>query len=121
VYNNQVFRNPGKSAEWIAFNPTLAKDLSWKPSDKEMFAWADEHGELTAFSRYWRDGNIEMLVPKHDNEVGEGWYTLISEKALEQLDKINTPFFSLKRRITRELSYKSYQTESFNQQLDKWE
>lgn len=121
VFNTQDFRNPGKVAEWIAFNPVLARQLGWKPNSAEMFAWEDEEGNLMAFSRYWRDGNIEMSVPKHDNEVGEGWYTLISEKALAQLKNIQTPFFTLKRRITRELFYEGYQTDTFDQMLDEWE
>src|SRR3989339_316313 len=121
VFNYHDFRNPEKVAGWIAFNPAIARYLGWKPNTTEMFAWEDETGNLMAFSRYWRDGNIEMSIPKHDNEVGEGWYTLISENALAQLKNIQTPFFTLKRRITRELFYEGYQTDTYDQMMDEWE
>lgn len=63
IINENNFENSGLTADWIAFNPSLAHSLGWKPSAKGSFAWEDRHGNLMAESIYWMDGNQGMAPP----------------------------------------------------------
>lgn len=72
---------------WIAFNPFIAKQLGWRHSDKGMFAWEDEKGNVMAQSFYWRSGNVQRCR-NPNSEMGEGWIVAISIDAYSLIQKI---------------------------------
>lgn len=69
---------------WIAFNPIIATILGWKPSEEGCFAWVDEDGNKMVESIFWQMGNIHDYN-RSNAETGEGWYVLMSSKALDKL------------------------------------
>lgn len=69
---------------WIAFNPIIATILGWKPSEEGYFAWVDEDGNKMVESIFWQMGNI-YDCNRSNAETGEGWYVLMSSKALDEL------------------------------------
>lgn len=72
---------------WIAFNPFIAKQLGWRHSDKGMFAWEDEKGNVMAQSFYWRSGNVQRCR-NPNSEMGEGWIVAVSIDAYSLIQKI---------------------------------
>lgn len=72
---------------WIAINPDIAKSLGWRHSDKGMFAWEDEKGNVMAQSFYWRSGNVQYIW-RTDEELGEGWFVVVSKEAYSALRKV---------------------------------
>ncbi|MCX8534346.1 NACHT domain-containing protein [Chryseobacterium luquanense] len=85
IKRKPVLNYDGIKNNWIAFNPELARKFGWIP-DEQLFAWKSKDQEVMAKSIYWLNGNVEMGT-RYDGEVGEGWYVVISHKALGQLQK----------------------------------
>lgn len=122
IKNEHRFKNSGLTADWIAFNPSLANSLGWKPSANGSFAWEDYNGNLMAESIYWMDGNQDFVPPHTNSESGEGWYVRISLQALTLLDNLNTSFFTIRKKIIRERNYQGNQSkEIYTQTIDEWE
>lgn len=86
-------------SNWIAINPALARQLEWIPETKKLFAWKNSKGELMAESVYWSNGNVQM-TPRKDAEVGEGWFVIVSEVGLKQINLMEEPLF-LHKKLTR--------------------
>ncbi len=89
-------------SKWIAINPSLARYLGWKPEPTKLFAWKDAQEELMVESLYWLNGNMQF-TPRKDGEVGEGWFVIISEKALEQIKAVENSLF-LQKKLVRSKS-----------------
>ena len=85
-------------SNWIAINPALAKHLEWIPETTRLFAWKNSKGELMAESVYWSNGNVQM-TPRKDAEVGEGWFVLVSEAGLKQINSIEETLFLQKKLV----------------------
>lgn len=88
---------------WIAFNPVIAITLGWKPSKKGYFAWVDEDGNKMVESIFWQMGNI-YDCHRSNAETGEGWYVIISSKAMEELSALGDLFIhqQVERRLRNE-------------------
>ena len=86
-------------SKWIAINPDLARFLDWKPEPSKLFGWKDDNGKLMVESIYWLNGNIDM-VPRKDNEIGEGWYITASEEGLSRIKEIEPNIF-IQKKLTR--------------------
>lgn len=83
-------------SNWIAINPALARHLEWIPETTKLFAWKNSKGELMAESVYWSNGNVQM-TPRKDAEVGEGWFVIVSEAGLKQINSIEKNLFLQKK------------------------
>jgi hypothetical protein len=77
----RMYDSPG--AEWMAFNPELARAVGWTLDDETLFGWKDEKGQPMVWSIWWQDGLYQALPPKLYDDVGEGWAIVGSSKALE--------------------------------------
>lgn len=104
------FTEPGDEP-WLslgaAFNPVLAADLGWQPSNG-LFAWQDDEGRPTCWSAWWRDGNRSHRPPSFDDVVGEGWLVLASESAVAAIERAIGPM----ERIVTVIHTISYHSET---------
>lgn len=89
IIRDGYFGNNRMKQRWIAINPTLAYSLGWHPDADGYFAWTDENGKKMVESVYWQNGNVNYHG-RDSIEMGEGWYVLASEDALEQLRSAGT-------------------------------
>ena len=89
IIRDGYFGNNRMKQRWIAINPTLAYSLGWHPDADGYFAWTDENGKKKVESVYWQNGNVNYHG-RDSIEMGEGWYVLASEDALEQLRSAGT-------------------------------
>lgn len=76
------FDSPG--VNWLALNPTIARQFGWHLSDEGLFRWVDNQGEIMVESVWWTDGLPDHSPPLWD-EVGEGWQVVGSQAAIEQI------------------------------------
>jgi len=84
------FETPG--ADWLALNPAVGRLCGWQLSDSGLFEWHSVGGELMVKSIWWVDGNVDHAPPHHQDQVGEGWIVVASQRALESLSKCLGPF-----------------------------
>ena len=78
------YYSPG--ADWIAFNPAIARNLGWSLATDGMFRWVDSDGATKVESIWWVDGLVGLSASAHSSEeVGAGWLVLASQSALEQI------------------------------------
>jgi hypothetical protein len=98
---NNAFMYDTLGANWVGFNPHLARDLGWKPGTDGMLSWNDLSGEILAKTIWWTDG-IQHYPPHFDDEIGEGWLVVVSAKAWEAL---NARFTSLSRMVSIERAF----------------
>ena len=103
VRRDHCFNQFELKSEWLAFNPSLAHHLGWRPDPARLFAWQTPQGEPLVESVYWVEGNPAMRPYQHDSEVGEGWLVLASPAALTQLHQLGEPLL-LEKKITRSRS-----------------
>ena len=73
------------AAQWIAFNPRLARELNWQLSPNGHFRWIDSEGNLAVESIWWRDGSLQRYDPRQYCKIGEGWLVLATEDAYKCL------------------------------------
>jgi hypothetical protein len=99
---NDAFMYDTLGANWIGFNPEVARDLGWHPGAEGMLSWEDGSGETLAKTIWWSDGGIQHYPPPFDEEIGEGWLVVISSKAWEIL---NRRFSSLSRIVSIERAF----------------
>lgn len=78
VQTGERFDTPCK--RWLAFNPEVARQMDWIPSSTGLFRWVDNQGRMMVESIWWQDGFPEQRPPQHDEEVGEGWLIILSER-----------------------------------------
>ena len=89
--SNLVVRNidygydsPG--ADWLAFSAEMALRLGWSFSVEGMFRWVDSQGRTMVESIWWTDGVPSSLQLRgKDVGVGEGWFVLASQSAVEAI------------------------------------
>jgi hypothetical protein len=74
-------------ANWIGFNPKVARDLGWRPGTESMLSWEDGSGQILAKTIWWADGTIQHYPPALKNEIGEGWLVVVSPEAWEVLKR----------------------------------
>ena len=78
------FYSPG--ADWIAFNPVIARNLGWSLAADGLFKWVDSNNVTMVESIWWVDGLVAMSTfGPSSEEVGEGWLVLASRPALEAI------------------------------------
>jgi len=76
----------GPQYRWIAINSNLARKLGWMLSPKNPFEWLNSAGDSMVKSEYWKDGWIWLEPPRFE-ALGEGWYVLASDLAVEAIRK----------------------------------
>ncbi len=74
----------GPQYRWIAINSNIARELRWALSAVNPFEWLDSAGRLMIKSVYWKDGWIWLEPPRFE-ALGEGWYVLASDLAVEAI------------------------------------
>ncbi len=74
----------GPQYRWIAINSNLARELGWALSATNPFEWLDGERRLMIKSVYWKDGWIWLQPPRFE-ALGEGWYVLASDLAVEAI------------------------------------
>jgi hypothetical protein len=99
VIRDHRFDQFGVKSEWIAINPTMAKFLKWIPDENKIFGWKDQNGNPMVESIYWNCGNFNM-IPRQDSEVGEGWFVIASDEAIDQIRNVE-PILYQKKMIWR--------------------
>lgn len=74
-----------RKADWLAFNPDIARNLGWKPLEDRLFAWQNSDDKLMVESRYWRQGSTYNYDIRF-NDVSEGWLVLATPEAINELN-----------------------------------
>jgi hypothetical protein len=74
----------GPQYRWIAMNSNVARELGWTLCPTNPFEWLDSAGHSLVKSVYWKDGWIWLEPPRFE-ALGEGWYVLASDLAVETL------------------------------------
>jgi hypothetical protein len=100
ILNDTNFQHLANRARWLAIDPAIARSQGWVPSNKGHFAWENQEGELMAQSFYWRQGN-PYLGNHRESEVGEGWFVVLANSALEDIREDHEAQLSVLKRITR--------------------
>jgi hypothetical protein len=79
---------------WIAFDPSVAREIGWVPSEQGFLAW-ERDGQLMVETVWWNDGLIDQQMPFYrKSEVGEGWLVVGSGQAFSD---VQAHFGPLKR------------------------
>ena len=92
--------SPG--AEWLAFNPLVARRLGWSLASEGLFRWIDSDGRVMVESIWWTNGLPALrALGSGMEEASEGWVVLATPEALAA---IKSEFGSLFRvsLVTRE-------------------
>ena len=74
----------GPQYRWVAINSNVARELRWTLCPTTPFEWLDSAGQLMVKSVYWKDGWIWLEPPRFE-ALGEGWYVLASDFAVEAI------------------------------------
>jgi hypothetical protein len=74
----------GPQYRWVAMNSNFARELEWTLRPTNPFEWLDSAGHSMVKSEYWKDGWIWLEPPRFE-ALGEGWYVLASERAVEAI------------------------------------
>lgn len=92
------------NAEWLAFNPEIARALGWKASADKPFRWLADDGEMMVWSVFWQDGLFQEQPPEFHNEVGEGFAVVGTLRALEEIKKYAQTALKQKIRVEEKWS-----------------
>lgn len=84
---NDAFMYDTIGANWVAFNPIVARDLGWRPGTEGMLSWEDGSGWTLAKTIWRTDGAIQHHPPSLHDEIGEGWIVVASPEAWEVLNR----------------------------------
>jgi hypothetical protein len=109
IIRDHLFDQFYMKSRWIAINPTLAKHLGWEPEPDRLFGWNDKEGNLMVESIFWSNGNVDMRPPHLYSESGEGWFVILSEEALHQIERLEHNLF-----IQKSLSRSKWEDSKFN-------
>jgi hypothetical protein len=85
---NHGFDTPGEA--WIAFNPSLAKELGWSSIESvkdSCFRWVNQSGDLVVESLWWNDGLPEQHLRHPSSEIGSGWLVLATQQGFAEIKK----------------------------------
>jgi hypothetical protein len=74
----------GPQYRWVAMNSNVARELGWTLCPTNRFEWLDSAGHSMVKSKYWKDGWIWLEPPRFE-ALGEGWYVLGSDLAVEAI------------------------------------
>jgi len=74
----------GPYYRWMAMNSNVARKLGWTLCPTNPFEWRDSAAHSMVKSMYWKDGWI-WLEPPSFEALGEGWYVLASDLAVEAI------------------------------------
>ena len=74
----------GPQYRWVAMNSNVARELGWTLCPTNPFEWIDSAGHSMVKSVYWKDGWIWLEPPRFE-ALGEGWYVLASDLAVEAI------------------------------------
>lgn len=74
----------GPQYRWVAMNSNVARELGWTLRPTNPFEWLDSVGHSMVKSEYWKDGWIWLEPPRFE-ALGEGWYVLASDLAVEAI------------------------------------
>jgi hypothetical protein len=74
----------GPQYRWVAMNSNVARELGWTLCPTNPFEWLDSAGHSMVKSVYWKDGWIWLEPPRFE-ALGEGWYVLASDLAVEAI------------------------------------
>ena len=74
----------GPQYRWIAMNSNVARQLGWTLFPMNPYEWLDSAGHSMVKSVYWKDGWIWLEPPRFE-ALGEGWYVLASDLAVEAI------------------------------------
>ena len=99
---NNAFMYDTIGANWLGFNPELARDLGWNPGAEGMLSWENGSGQILAKTIWWTDGALQHHSPPFDDEIGEGWLVVVSPEAWAAL---NSRFASLSRVVSIERAF----------------
>lgn len=102
---------------WIAFNPIIAKSLGWKPSKSGCFAWIDDDGDKMVESIFWQKGNIHD-GNRSNSETGEGWYVIMSSKAINELSALSDLF--IHQQVNRRVGDEYDASKSVGYKITTW-
>lgn len=99
VIRDHRFNQFNIKSRWIAINPVLARYFGWLPEPSKLFAWKNPLGDLMVESIYWSNGNSNM-APRKDGEVGEGWFVVLSDVGLKEIQSLENNLF-VQKKLTR--------------------
>ena len=85
IIKNNAFRYDTPGSEWLALNPTIAKDFGWNLSEDGFLRWTDQAGETMVETIWWEDGPAFFPPPHLNVEVGRGWLVLASLSAFRKI------------------------------------
>jgi hypothetical protein len=74
----------GPQYRWVAMNSNVARGMGWTLCSTNPFEWLDSAGHSMVKSEYWKDGWIWLEPPRFE-ALGEGWYVLASDLAVEAI------------------------------------
>jgi hypothetical protein len=74
----------GPQYRWVAMNSNVGRELGWTLCPTNPFEWLDSAGHSMVKSEYWKDGWIWLEPPRFE-ALGEGWYVLASDRAVEAI------------------------------------
>jgi len=77
----------GPQYRWVAINSNVARELGWTLCPTNPFEWLDSAGHSMVKSVYWKDGWIWLEPPRFE-ALGEGWYVLASDLAVETIRRV---------------------------------
>lgn len=75
--------SPG--ANWLAFNPILARRLGWRHDPSGLFCWRAPDGTVAVESIWWEDGPVGDRHHWTDETVGRGWLVVANPTAIERI------------------------------------
>ena len=116
IVRDGYFGNNRMKQRWIAINPLLASMLGWQPDNSGNFAWKDEDGHRMVESIYWQNGNVNYHG-RDTYEMGEGWYVLASEEALNQIRELGTLYVHQLVERRRETGYNAPSSREYKVQI----
>lgn len=85
VVSSNAIRGETPAAGWVAFNPRIARQLGWRNSEEGLFRWVSREGDTMVKSVWWRDGNPERHDSNQRHSIGQGWYVVATETAMEAI------------------------------------
>jgi hypothetical protein len=77
----------GPQYRWVAMNSNVARELEWTLCPTNPIEWLDSAGHSMVKSVYWKDSWIWLEPPRFE-ALGEGWYVLASDRAVEAIRKV---------------------------------
>jgi hypothetical protein len=97
------------SANWIALNPMIARELGWRLASDGLFRWIDGNNNIAVESIWWQDGGLHRFDFHESCSVAEGWIVVATPKAYQKIAEMFVDMNRtglVRRRIKHEIRYK---------------